>query len=346
MFVLPFTTSLWLLSTIVSILAAITWSFPFVLIKWFNYELYHITDRETINLFIKNLNIKGTVNKNNKAYGLFYGISNRKLYIGKIGDRYSYDSRKDEMDLYIMCPVNLHNHIIKSLTINGNCAVNNPIEDLLNNSFNKASDINSSDNKTSDTINDKRNQLKIYIRKGSYNHFEYTSKPFNIHIKNPYKSQQIIIDSIEQIYNQKNLARVLIYGQPGLGKSLTALFLANKLQGSICTTFNFCDPGDEFHTVYESANPEAKNPLVLLIDEIDVHLTNIIENKVKHEHQYCPVQVYNKNTWNIFFDNFDWGFYNHVIIIMTSNKDKDYFDALDPSYLRKGRVDAIYELKD
>lgn len=322
MFVLPFTTSLWLLSTVVSILAAICWSFPFILIKWFGYELYHITDREIINLFVKNLNIKGTVNKNNKSYGLFYGVYNRKLYIGKIGDRYSYDSRKDEMDLYIMCPVNLHNQIVKSLTINGNHAVNN-----------KSTITNS-------------NQLKIYIRKGSYHHFQYTSKPFNIHINTPYKSQQTIINSIEQIYNQKNRARVLIYGQPGLGKSLTALFLANKLQGGICTTFNFCDPGDEFHTVYQTANPEEKKPLVLLIDEIDVHLTNIVENKVKHEHTYCPVEVYNKNTWNIFFDNFDWGFYNHVIIIMTSNKNKEYFDALDPSYLRPGRVDAIYELKD
>lgn len=354
MFVLPFTTSLWILSTIVSILAAICWSFPFILIKWFNYDLYHITDRETINLFVKLLNIKGTINKNNKEYGIFCGISHRRPYVGKIGDKYSYDSHKDEMDLYIMCPVNLRNQIIKNLTINGNRTVNNSIEDLLNKEANAESNAefntefnaesNVSFNTSFNKLND--NQLNIYIRKGSYTHFDYKSKPFNIHINTPYKSQQTIIDNIEQIYNQKNIARVLIYGQPGLGKSLTALFLANKLQGSICSTFNFCDPGDGFHTLYEATNPEEKKPLVLLIDEIDVHLTNIVDNKVKHDHHYSPVEVYNKNTWNNFFDNFDWGFYNYVIIIMTSNKNKEYFDNLDPSYLRPGRVDAIYELKN
>lgn len=29
---------------------------------------------------------------------------------------------------------------------------------------------------------------------------------------------------------------------------------------------------------------------------------------------------------------------------MTSNKKKEYFDELDPTYLRKGRVDLFYEM--
>jgi len=37
-------------------------------------------------------------------------------------------------------------------------------------------------------------------------------------------------------------------------------------------------------------------------------------------------------------------FYKNVIFILTSNESKESLDALDPAYLRKGRIDATYEM--
>jgi hypothetical protein len=36
--------------------------------------------------------------------------------------------------------------------------------------------------------------------------------------------------------------------------------------------------------------------------------------------------------------------YKHVIIIMTSNEDKPAIDALDPCYLRQGRIQGDYSM--
>ena len=45
-----------------------------------------------------------------------------------------------------------------------------------------------------------------------------------------------------------------------------------------------------------------------------------------------------KGDWNKWLDRFDRGYYKNVIIIMTSNKSIEWFDKLDPSYLRSGRI--------
>jgi ATP-dependent 26S proteasome regulatory subunit len=39
-------------------------------------------------------------------------------------------------------------------------------------------------------------------------------------------------------------------------------------------------------------------------------------------------------------------FYRNVVIIITSNEDKESIDALDPCYLRKGRVDGYYSMME
>jgi hypothetical protein len=38
--------------------------------------------------------------------------------------------------------------------------------------------------------------------------------------------------------------------------------------------------------------------------------------------------------------------YKHIIIIMTSNEDKPAIDALDPCYLRLGRIHANYSMPE
>ena len=43
-------------------------------------------------------------------------------------------------------------------------------------------------------------------------------------------------------------------------------------------------------------------------------------------------------------DEIQRGLYPHLIIIMTTNKNPEFINNLDPSYLREGRVDIICEL--
>jgi hypothetical protein len=52
-----------------------------------------------------------------------------------------------------------------------------------------------------------------------------------------------------------------------------------------------------------------------------------------------------KIDWNAFLDKFDMEYYPNIILILTSNKSIDYFNKLDSSYFRNGRVDLKIELK-
>ena len=46
------------------------------------------------------------------------------------------------------------------------------------------------------------------------------------------------------------------------------------------------------------------------------------------------------------FDEIQKGLYPNLIVIMTTNKNPEYFNKLDSSYLAPHRVDKIYELRD
>jgi hypothetical protein len=43
-------------------------------------------------------------------------------------------------------------------------------------------------------------------------------------------------------------------------------------------------------------------------------------------------------------DEIQRGMYPHLIMLLTSNKGPEFIQSLDPSYIRKGRVDITVEL--
>jgi hypothetical protein len=73
------------------------------------------------------------------------------------------------------------------------------------------------------------------------------------------------------------------------------------------------------------------------LDEIDILINKIHKNKII-EHKLYIKTVTNKNTWNKFLDKIDTGFYPFVLLLMCTNKKKEYFDNLDKSYMRDGRI--------
>jgi ATP-dependent 26S proteasome regulatory subunit len=86
-----------------------------------------------------------------------------------------------------------------------------------------------------------------------------------------------------------------------------------------------------------------EKPLIVAFDEVDVALLRIHESTIP-DHKNVPTLIQDKTGWNRFLDNFQRGLFPYLILLMTSNRSPDFISSLDPSYLRKGRVDGIFEL--
>jgi ATP-dependent 26S proteasome regulatory subunit len=84
-----------------------------------------------------------------------------------------------------------------------------------------------------------------------------------------------------------------------------------------------------------------KKPLVIVIEEVDTVIRQVHANEIAL-HKNVQTSIYNKSTYNTFMD--DMMLYQNVVLILTSNESAEQISALDPCYLRKGRVDACYSM--
>ena len=66
-----------------------------------------------------------------------------------------------------------------------------------------------------------------------------------------------------------------------------------------------------------------------------------LHNRKIEKHKYYKNEVEDKTTWNNFIDRITFGLFPYVILIMNTNKDKNYIDEKDKAYLRKGRIDLF-----
>tara|TARA_B110000858_G_C17579900_1_gene370778 strand:- start:22 stop:666 length:645 start_codon:yes stop_codon:yes gene_type:complete len=193
-------------------------------------------------------------------------------------------------------------------------------------------------------INEKLDtSIDYWNRTGDYVFFDYIKRKLHI---NPYKlneQQQHVFNNIMNMYNNKNNVKCFIYGKANSGKTILSYLIARKINASICDTFNPTEPSDSFSNLYYNINPTAQKPLIVLMDEIDIILNNIHNEKICL-HKKNTIQIYNKITWNNFLDKIDYGLYPNVILILCSNKSWEDINLLDESYLREGRVDLIQHL--
>ena len=158
------------------------------------------------------------------------------------------------------------------------------------------------------------------------------------------KNQQHIINQVVDFYKKNNNCVCMISGDPGKGKSAIGILIAKELNGSLCKTYNPTNPGDNLENLYNQANPSINNPLVLLIDEFDILLDSIHHDKIIL-HKNIPIEIYNKTTFNNLFDDINLKLYPNLIIIFTSNLNKSTIEnKYDPCYIRKGRVNLIFNL--
>ena len=195
--------------------------------------------------------------------------------------------------------------------------------------------------KESANLEEESRPLQIYGRIGEYTNLYYSTLRLDVKGLEPKGQQAKIVDDICQKYEETKRGVFFIHGISGAGKSTIGLLVAKQLKGTFCHTFNPTDPGDTLHLLLRDSNPCEELPTVIVLEEINTLIRNINEGVIQR-HKNITTQIHNKSTYNTFFD--DLIMYKHVIIILTSNEDKPAIDALDPCYLRSGRIQGNYTM--
>jgi len=186
-------------------------------------------------------------------------------------------------------------------------------------------------------------RFQILDRRGSYSNLWYRSRKLKSLTFTPWPEQVAIIDRIRDIYSSKGRGVFFIHGPPCTGKSFISLFLAEHFNAYYCNSFTPWEPGDTLSNLTDEVELAKEKPLIVSFDEVDVAIHQIHTGIPSHKN--VPTLIRDKTGWNRFLDNFQRGISPYVIIIMTSNKTPDFIDTFDLSYLRMGRVDEIFELK-
>ena len=159
----------------------------------------------------------------------------------------------------------------------------------------------------------------------------------------PRDGQQEIVAAIESHYVKHRRTVCFISGPPGQGKSMIGLLVAQNLKAIYCNTFKPWTPSQTLSALYTDAEPTEDKPLIISLDDFDVGLDAILANEPTSE-EYT-IQIYNKDSWNTFFDNIERHLYPHLIVLLTTNKPIQDLEATwCKSLLRAGRIGLYFSL--
>jgi hypothetical protein len=185
--------------------------------------------------------------------------------------------------------------------------------------------------------------INYFERSCNFHWLRYSNRKCSLRFQ-PLEKQTYIIDNIVETYQKTHYCVSFIQGDPGSGKSMTSLLLCKKMSGSLVRTFNPCEPGDTISSLYNQVNPTIASPLIVVLDEFDI-LLHKLHNSLIEPHRNISIQIYDKITWNRFFDDVNLGLYPYLIIILTSNYSHKQLEELyDPSYIREGRIHVNFHL--
>jgi hypothetical protein len=133
----------------------------------------------------------------------------------------------------------------------------------------------------------------------------------------------------------------MISGGTGSGKSALGRFLAEKIGANFCDDFRLSEPGYNLYQLLHIAEPSREEPLVLVLEEFDRDL-EIAHQGTAEQHKWLTSTIYDKASWNTFADRLMD--YQNLIVIATTNRTRKWFDDLDTSYLRTGRLNKWFDL--
>ena len=185
--------------------------------------------------------------------------------------------------------------------------------------------------------------MTVFDRVGSFTHVWFKRRTITLPDVEPRPDQTIVLDAICAHQERKGHTVVFLHGPPGSGKSMIGVMLARRLGAAYCNTLKPWQPGDTLADLYAEAEPTAEKPLVLAFDEFDGALMAIHVGIPPHK--AVPISIGDKAGWNKFMDEIDRGMYPHLLLVLTSNRDPAFIRALDPSYIREGRVDLTFAVQ-
>jgi hypothetical protein len=187
--------------------------------------------------------------------------------------------------------------------------------------------------------------IMLYVRFGSYNYLYYAKRElaYKCNFELSDKQNDIITTVIEK-YTKSGTSVCLICGESGTGKSTIGYLLSEKMNGSLCQTYSPTTPGDCLNSLYSTVEPTKENPLIILIDEVDIIFSKITQDSFVH-HESIPTEVSDKITWNRLLDHIQVGIYPNIILVLTSNlTHSELCSKYDDSFIRQGRVDSFHNL--
>jgi hypothetical protein len=307
-----------------SSMLGITWSLVFLISGLFGISIYKVSGQK-MQAFLKEVKVASIWN-NDEPEGWLLGY----WYIGYI--HRSQGTRGDTTsELLILCRKKFYNINVAKTDDEDADADNQP---LLR----------------------KPKKITFYEREGNaYYHLYYVQRQITCTTLDARKYQQDIVVRLHHEFLQRSYVVALLYGEPGKGKSMIPYFLGKYMMEnpentfqkykkvSLVDTFNPSQPGEKFSSLYTKVSPTKESPLIVVIEEVDIMMMKIHTNTVA-THRDIPTSITNKIEWNMFLDRFDRELYPHVFFIMTTNKSTQYFDELDPSYMRPGRVNVKCEV--
>ena len=270
-----------------------------------------LEDRETMNAFLKKL-------KKDIVSTTTCSIQNREVVAGYFVGKQCFgfiETSYDDVKVSMFCKPAYYTYLKK-------------VDDVKHEATNKES--------LKTTVVSK---IDTFMRKGSFKNFYYVKVKLDLSHVVALGDQSQIIHEIVKVYEAHGRASIFIDGVTNAGKSTIGYLVAKELRGSYCHNFNPTDPGDFLTNLVVESLWDNEGPLVLVLEEADEMIKKIHNNTVGLNHK-MPTSVHNKTTWCSFLD--DMIFYRKIVLIMTSNTLKQELDALDPSYLRKGRVHAHF----
>lgn len=176
-------------------------------------------------------------------------------------------------------------------------------------------------------------------RTGHYNNISWIQRTRDLKFLESRDDQtahaQSILDGIT-----KGESAVLVVGPAGCGKSKLGYLVAAWLGGIHVNSHNPTDPGDWIVNLIDRVRPTAVSPLVLVFDEWDTVVSGVINGTIHKHHKYVK-NICDKSTYTGYMDNLHET--PHVFSIYTSNQTRSWWETVDQSYWRKGRIDRIVE---
>lgn len=287
--------------------ASIPWTFIFFVTQFFGIRLYYIRNREECKRIQKRI---GKYSSHTTDGGQGYGYSIGCWYVASI-----QSTNCSDYTATIIATESSYRNLISNHEIPGNSHDGDDAEE--------------------------DNHIHIHERCGSFGNYWFRERRVQFAMT-PRPEQQEIIDKIKAHYEEHNHTVVLLHGKPGQGKSIIGLFLTNDYKSHYCNSLRPWQPGDTLADIVGDIEPTKDKPLILMFDEFDGVIQRIHHGIAPH--QELPISVPDKTGWNKMLDDIQLGLYPCLILIMTSNSAIDFFNELDASYLRHGRVDLIFSM--